>query len=503
MILIPWLIQLSLASPATTTPSTQLAASPIPPEVTRFTLSNGLQVSIICVKDQVLFLTYTHLPVGLVHDDKGRTLWLRLIERLGTQTKGISDGFVNPDNLLVETWSRPAEWQEALEQHAEMMNGYSFSSQHVHMFLESALIDMGGYRSVFQPCNSAIALFAQGYCFGRTSISTEKDLKTISQSTATKYRDQRWGILPGTHLTVVSPLPADEIRPAVVRAFEGVKQTPPLAVSTPVADSRHLKMSWDRWSSALVLAWPVAGTSPVEEAAMTVIAHLVRNQCQPEASESKVVDEIMVLPSMRFPGGPLFTVSLDVHGRESFDDALKQVGEAIQRFRAEAPLFESLSGIQAQLYDEFVMPNVPLSMKPPDKDGRENQAVFSEWLGIRRRWAEIEWRYGERRVEIGRQIAALTPKQIRDTARKYLTDEACIVCTVEPGHEGQEELRDGHESSAIDAAERMDRLASGLTLFGIPGVILCVPIGYFFLRRRKAVTKSADKTGKPVQSSEG
>jgi len=69
--------------------------------VTRFTLSNGLQVSIIYVKNQVLFLTYTHLPVGLVHDDKGRTLWLRLIERLGTQTKGISDGFVNPDNLLV------------------------------------------------------------------------------------------------------------------------------------------------------------------------------------------------------------------------------------------------------------------------------------------------------------------------------------------------------------------------------------------------------------------
>jgi len=502
MILIPWLIQLSLASPATTTPSTQLAASPIPPEVTRFTLSNGLQVSIIYVKNQVLFLTYTHLPVGLVHDDKGRTLWLRLIERLGTQTKGISDGFVNPDNLLVETWSRPAEWQEALEQHAEMMNGYSFSSQHVDMFLESALIDMGGYRSVFQPCNSAIALFAQGYCFRRRSISTVKDLKTIDQPTAIRYRDQRWGILPGTHLTVVSPLPADEIRPAVVRAFEVVKQTPPLAVSTPVADSRHLKMSWDRWSSALVLAWPVAGTSPVEEAAMTVIAHLVRNQCQPEASESKVVDEIMVLPSMRFPGGPLFTVSFDVHGRESLNDALKQVEAAIKQFGTQAPSFKNLAVIRARLCDEFLMPNVPLAIEPGDESSG-NRVALPRWLKIRRRWAEVEWRYGERRVEIGRQIAALTPEQIRDTARKYLTDEARIVCTIEPGHEGQEELRDGHESSAIDAAERMDRLASGLTLFGIPGVILCVPIGYFFLRRRKAVTKSADKTGKPVQSSEG
>ena len=54
-------------------------ARAVAPEVTRFTLDNGLSVSIIHIEAEPLFCLFTYLPNGLATDEAGHTLWTRLI----------------------------------------------------------------------------------------------------------------------------------------------------------------------------------------------------------------------------------------------------------------------------------------------------------------------------------------------------------------------------------------------------------------------------------------
>ena len=53
-----------------------------PPEVTRFTLSNGIQVVNLYVEDSTDVCIFSYLPLGLVADGKAKTQWSHLIEHL-------------------------------------------------------------------------------------------------------------------------------------------------------------------------------------------------------------------------------------------------------------------------------------------------------------------------------------------------------------------------------------------------------------------------------------
>lgn len=428
-----WLTPLLLASSATAAPAVRLTVSSVPPAVTRFELDNGLRVSLIQVDNEVLITAYTHLPVGLVHDEAGRALWVRIVERLGTQMRGPSEGFVEPDHVCLRTWSRPASWEETLGQHARMMDGYPFEQQHLDLFIEDTVASIGSIDC----SQAALVMFAQGYRFGRMSVSIREDVKAITQSEIMKYRNRRWGILPGTHLTVVSHLPADQLRPVVVRTFNTVRRVAPPTDPEPTLVVRQIKMRWAHGHRACVMAWPVGEMSAADEAGLIAISRLLGSELTRRGSTPGEYRRFVVLPFVQFPGGSLFTVSFNEGAYVPLAEIMKLVEDSVEQLKADTPSIEDLTAIQVQLCDEFVMPNVPLALRPNDDSGGGGKTL-SRWLTIRRSWAEIEWRYGDRRVEIGKQIAALTPEQIRDTARKYLTDEARIVCTVRPQSERSE-----------------------------------------------------------------
>ena len=59
-----------------------------PPKVTRFTLSNGIRVVSLYVKDSTDACIFSYLPLGLVTDGKAKTQWSHLIEHLVLRTTG-------------------------------------------------------------------------------------------------------------------------------------------------------------------------------------------------------------------------------------------------------------------------------------------------------------------------------------------------------------------------------------------------------------------------------
>ena len=100
-------------------------ASAAPPEVTRFTLSNGIQVVNLYVEDSTDVCIFSYLPLGLVADGKAKTQWSHLIEHLVLRTTGPIHNYVERNGqtthhgMHLDFIGTTDNWKQGLELQAK------------------------------------------------------------------------------------------------------------------------------------------------------------------------------------------------------------------------------------------------------------------------------------------------------------------------------------------------------------------------------------------------
>ena len=187
------------------TPASAPSSLAAGPRIMRLTLENGLDVSIITINHEIAFSMFTFIPGGLMTDEPGHVLWSRLIERLSTQLEGISDGYASTDHLRLETWSQPQKWKETMVEHARLLQGIDFSEHALKVYREDVEISSAFDESDLRAWDLAQAFFAQALRHGLFKIDLTR-LRQAELPEVEAYRQQRWGVMPGTRLCVISGL---------------------------------------------------------------------------------------------------------------------------------------------------------------------------------------------------------------------------------------------------------------------------------------------------------
>ena len=108
--------------------------SAAPPEVTRFTLSNGIRVVNFYVENSTDVGIFSYLPLGLVTDGKAKAQWSHLIEHLTLRTTGPIDyntisAETMADNMRLDFRGNTDNWTQGLELHAKWLSGLPFFSR--------------------------------------------------------------------------------------------------------------------------------------------------------------------------------------------------------------------------------------------------------------------------------------------------------------------------------------------------------------------------------------
>ena len=169
-------------------------ASAAPPEVTRFTLNNGIKVVNLYVENSTDVGIFSYLPLGLVADGKAKTQWSHLIEHLTIRTTGPIDFKTSgaetvADNMRLDFIGNTDNWTQGLKRHAQWLSGLPFSAESLAEELPNALSEIDATEMRLATHKWAFAAWNQVFRHGETAISMRGDVQSAQLSELQEYRD--------------------------------------------------------------------------------------------------------------------------------------------------------------------------------------------------------------------------------------------------------------------------------------------------------------------------
>ena len=226
--------------------------SAAPPEVTRFTLSNGIKVVSLYVENSKDAVIFSYLPLGLVADGKAKTQWSHLIEHLTLRTTGpidypSSSAETMADNMRLESIGNTDNWRQGLERHAKWLSGLPFSEESLAEELPNALSEIDMTETRLATHKWASAAWNQVFRHGETDIAMRGDLQSAQLRELQEYRDQHLVQADRVLLCVIGGVDSETLQPVMEEQLGSINLTaktlPPATVTSEAVKDRTA--TWD------------------------------------------------------------------------------------------------------------------------------------------------------------------------------------------------------------------------------------------------------------------
>ena len=164
-----------------------LFAANATPEVTRFTLSNGIRVVNLHVEDSTDVIILSYLPLGLATDGKAKAYWSHLINHLTFQTMEPIDYKTGSaetlaDNIRLEFIGNTDNWTRGLERHAQWLSELPFSAEGLAEARPNALRQFDSIEENLVTHKLAYAAWNQVFRHGETDIRMRRGVQSAQLS---------------------------------------------------------------------------------------------------------------------------------------------------------------------------------------------------------------------------------------------------------------------------------------------------------------------------------
>ena len=164
------------------------------PEVTRFTLSNGIRVVNLHVENSTDVGIFSYLPLGLVTDGKARAYWSHLVNHLTVRTAGpidykTSSAETMADNMRLEFRGNTDTWRQGLARHAKWLSGLPFSAESLAEAIPNALSQFDYIEKNLATHKLANAAWNQVFQYGETDIAMRRGIQSAQLGELQEYRD--------------------------------------------------------------------------------------------------------------------------------------------------------------------------------------------------------------------------------------------------------------------------------------------------------------------------
>ena len=406
-----------------------------PPEVTRFTLSNGIKVVNLYVENSTDVGIFSYLPLGLVADGKSKTQWSHLIEHLTIRTTGpidypSSSAETMADNMRLDFIGNTDNWTQGLERQAKWLSGLPFSAESLTEELPRALSEIDATEMRLATHKWAFAAWNQVFRHGETVISMRGDVQSAQLRELQKYRDLHLVQADRVLLCVIGGVKAETLQPAMEAQLGSINLTaktlPPATATSETAKDQVT--TWDINVTHYMETYAIPNVENRDYPSLYMTSLLLRVACMQDAQLKEMTGHVFCGVDLITPEQIYLYITASLKPDTGIEKVKQRIGQLINQLKQPA------NNPQVPMYAQS------LSMElgsPPDmtmvmRQVSANMSAAMVLGSIGLRWGMLEYQYGDTLPQLASAFADVSAADVADVVNRYLTEEARMTLLLTP-----------------------------------------------------------------------
>ena len=407
-----------------------------PPEVTRFTLSNGIRVVNLYVENSTDVGIFSYLPLGLVADGKAKTQWSHLIEHLVLRTTGPINNYMERNGqttyhgMHLDFMGTTDNWKQGLELQAKWLSNFPFSADDLVEELPKALSEFDFVSNNLHTGLFAMAAWNQAFRHGETDIAMRGAIQSAQLSELEAYRNQYLVQTDRVLLCVIGGVEPETLQSEMEAQLGAINLTAnavPSATATPLA-KKDLKATWGSNVTHYMETYPIPQPTHEDYPAL-YLANVMLNQ-------SLMMDaELKQLTGSVFSGADLITPEQTY----LFFTAALKPGSNIEAVKQRIKLLiDRLKQPENNAQVAMAAPLLSMQLSsPPDIEmiKQHKQAGMSETMmlgNLGLQWGLLEYQYGEALPQLASALANVSAEDVANVVNQYLTEDERTTLVLTP-----------------------------------------------------------------------
>ncbi len=410
-------------------------ASAAPPEMTRFTLSNGIKVVNLYVEDSTDVIILSYLPLGLVNDGKAKTQWSHLIEHLTLRTTGpinypSSSAETMADNMRLESIGNTDNWTQGLERHAKWLSGLPFSAESLAEELPKALSEIDITEVRLATHKWAAAAWNQVFRHGETAISMRDDVQSAQLSELQEYRDLHLVQADRVLLCVIGGVKAETLQP-VMEAQLGtinltVKTLPPATVTSEAVKDRTA--TWDINVTHYIETYAIPRPENEDYPALYIANALLNLGLMQDTELKELIGFVYCGVDLVTPEQTYLQISASLKPDTDIEAVKQRIRLLINRLKQPENNAQVVMAAPS-LSMQFSSP-LDVEMIKQQKLPGVSEAMMLGNIGVW--WGMLEYQYGETLPQLASAFADVSADDVADVVSRYLTETERMTLLLTP-----------------------------------------------------------------------
>lgn len=405
------------------------------PEVTRFTLSNGIRVVNLHVENSKDVGIFSYLPLGLGTDGKAKVQWSHLVNYLTLRTAGpldykTSNAETMADNMRLDFMGNIDTWRQGLALHTQWLAGLPFSAESLAEARPNILSQIDYIETNLVTHKLAQVAWNQVFRHGETDIAIRDGIKSAQLNELQEYRDQHLVQADRVLLCVIGGIDTETLKDTMEKQLGTInlvpKTLPQPTVPPKIAKAQNV--TWDINVTHYMETYAIPRPESEDYPALYLTTALLRLACIQDTQLKEWTGGI-------FCGVDLLTpeeIYLYITASLKPDADIEKVKQRIRQLMN--PLKEPENNTQVPMIAQGLSmefsapPDIKTLMQYKPENVPENLMLLQ--LGVS--WGTVEYQYGETLPELASAFADVSAADVASVVNRYLTEDRRMTLLLTP-----------------------------------------------------------------------
>ena len=422
-------------APTASEDSPNLFTSNVAPKVTRFTLSNGIQIVNLHVENSTDVGIFSYLPLGLVTDGKNKAQWSHLVNYLTGRTAGPIDyktnnGETMADNMRMDFIGNTDTWTQGLALHAKWLAGLPFSAESLAEARPNVLSQIDYIEANLATHKLANVAWNQVFRHGETNIAMRKSIQSAQLSELQEYRDLHLVQADRVLLCVIGGVDPETLKETMEKQLGAIslveKTLPPPTVSPKIAKAQNA--TWDVNVTHYMETYPIPNPENGDYPALYIASLLWRLACTQDAQLKELIGYIHCGVDLVTPEQVYLYVSASLKPSADIEKVKQRIGQLLN------PLKQPANNTQVPMIAQSLSMELsaPPDMKTLMQQKPENIPETLMFLQLGVSWGMIEYQYGNNLSQLATAFADVSADDVANAVNRYLSEEHRMTLLLTP-----------------------------------------------------------------------
>ena len=411
-------------------------ASAAPPEVTRFTLSNGIKVVNLYVENSTDVGIFSYLPLGLVADGKAKTQWSHLIEHLVLRTTGPINNYMERNGqttyhgMHLDFMGTMDNWKQGLELQTKWLSNSPLSETDLVEELPKALSELDFVTNNLHTGLFAMAAWNQAFRHGETDIAMRGAIESAELSELQAYRNHHLVHVDRVLLCIIGGIKPEVLQSAMEEQLGQINLTAntlPKATATP-AEKKNRRATWDVNVTHYMETYAIPNATHEHYPAFFVANVLLNQSLMMDSELKQLTGSVFCGVDLITPEQTYLFVTAALKPDSDIEKVKQRIGQLINQLKQPENNWQVAMTAPA-LSRQFSAP-MDIEMMQQHKPTGVTETMMLGNLGLQ--WGLLEYQHGDAFPKFASALADVSAADVADVANRYLTETERMTLLLTP-----------------------------------------------------------------------